>query len=213
MRIDAALLLIRPRRSGAMITCLQLIASSVTTLLAFAVCMLARAFWSASSAEIGYQVLAVGLVGVLLVPLITLGTATARLAARSRDDRLATLRLLGATARQVRRVAVAEVTVVAALGVLIGTVLSAALPFALSLLSVHGEPLRPAELWLPAWCWAVLPPALVVIAAVSALLGLRRVVLSPLGVRTRQDAPRMSWVRVLVAVLVVAAAVLAMQLV
>ena len=213
MNAYAALLLIRPRRTSAMITWLQIIASGVTTLLAFAVSMLAIAFWNVPSDEIGYQVLAFGLVGALMVPLITLGTATARLAARSRDDRLATLRLLGATGGKVRWIAIAEVTIIAAFGVLIGTVISAGLPFALSLLTMYGEPLQASELWLPWWLTAAIPPALVIIAAVSALLGLRRVVLSPLGVRTRQNAPRMSWMRVVTAVLVVGGAVLVMQMV
>lgn len=212
MSPHAALLLIRPTRGSATITGLQIIASGVTALLAFAVTMLAFAFWNAPGDEIGYQVLAFGLVALLAVPLITLGTATARLAARSRDDRLATLRLLGVTARRVRRIAVAEVTVLAAAGVLAGTACSAGLPYALSSLSVHGQPLRAAELWLPWWLAAAIPPALVLIAALSALFGLRRVVLSPLGVRTRQDAPRMSWLRVVVALAVVGAAVLVTQL-
>lgn len=212
MNPHAALLLIRPHRGSTTITALQLLASAVTTLLAFAVTMLALAFWNAPTDEIGYRVLAFGLVALLAVPLATLGTATARLAARSRDDRLATLRLLGVSPARVRGLAVAEVTVVAALGVLIGTAVSAALPFALAPLTVHGDALRPGELWLPWWAAAALPPLLVLIAALSALLGLRRVVLSPLGVRTRQDAPKLSWIRVALALLVVGAAVLVTQL-
>ncbi len=212
MNPHAVLLLIRPTRGSATITGLQVIASGVTAVLAFAVAMLAFAFWNAPTEEIGYQVLAFGLVALLLVPLITLGTATARLAARSRDDRLATLRLLGVTARRVRRIAVAEVTVVAAIGVLAGTACSAGLPYALSLLSIHGEPLQASELWLPWWLMVAIPPALVIIAALSALLGLRRVVLSPLGVRTRQDAPKMSWFRVVIALVVVGLAVLVTQM-
>lgn len=50
-----------------------------------------------------------------------------------------------------------------------------------------------------------------IIAALSALFGLRQVVLSPLGVRTRQNAPEMSWVRVVFALLVVCAAVFVAQ--
>lgn len=213
MNPHTALMMIRPHRATGTITGLQLLASGVTTLLTFAVAILALVFWNVPTDEIGYQVLAFGLVAVLIVPLITLGTATARLAARSRDDRLATLRLLGVTSGRVRRLAVAEVTIIAAVGVLIGTAVSAALPFALSLLSVHGEPLRASELWLPWWVTAAIPPALVLIASLSALLGLRKVVLSPLGVRTRQDAPQMSWFRVLIALVVLGTAVLITQMI
>lgn len=173
--------------------------------------MLAIAFWNTPTDEVGYTVLGVSLVGLLIVPLVTLGSATARLAARSRDDRLATLRLLGATSARARRIAVAEVTVIAALGVTIGTALSAALPFLLSLLTVHGKPLQAAELWLPWWLTAAIPPALIAVAATSGMLGLRQVMLYPLGVRTRQDAPRLSWLRLAAAVAVLGIAVLVMQ--
>ena len=44
-----------------------------------------------------YQALAVIALVLLVVPLVSLGGAAARLSARRRDDRLATLRLLGAT--------------------------------------------------------------------------------------------------------------------
>ncbi|KAM9867177.1 hypothetical protein ACIFOC_00093 [Leucobacter aridicollis] len=204
--------LIRPFQASAAITTLQLVASAVTALLTFAVGMLIFAFWSVPSEEPGYEVLAFGLVALLAVPLITLGTASARLAARTRDDKLATLRLLGATANQVRGIAVAEVAVVAAVGVLTGSALSALWPFALSLFSVHGERLVASDIWLPWWMWLAVPPALVVVAAISAQLGLRKVVLSPLGVRTRSDAPPMSWFRVVVGLVVLGAAVLVTQL-
>lgn len=190
---------------------LQLVAAAVTTVLTFTVAMLARVLWLAPSAEIMYQVLAVAIVGLLCVPLITLGTATARLAARSRDDRLATLRLLGATAGRVRRIAVTEVTVTAAIGVAIGTALSALLPFGLGLIWIQGAPITADSLWLPLWAAAAIPPALVAVASISALIGLRRVIISPLGVHLRAQAPRLSRARVVIAVAVLAGALLVTQ--
>ncbi|GAA1316370.1 FtsX-like permease family protein [Leucobacter albus] len=211
----AIVMLARPRGKAATVHTLQVAAAGATTLLSFAVAMLAFAFWRVSSPEPGYPILAIGLAGLLLVPLITLGTATARLAARSRDDRLATLRLLGVTAARVRALAVTEITLMAAIGVLAGTLLAALLPLALGPLTVYGEPLSATGLrldrWLPWWIAGAIPPALVAIAALSALFGLRRVVLSPLGVRTRQEAPRLSWLRVLVAALAVGGALLVVQ--
>lgn len=203
--------LIRPRRASATLTRLQLLASGVTTLLSFAVAMLAFAIWWLPSDEPAYRILAIALVGLLLVPLVTLGTATARLAARSRDDRLATLRLLGASAGRVRRIAVAEVTLVAACGVVIGTVLAAALPLALRFIPLHGGYLALADFLLPWWLAAGIPPLLVGVASLSALLGLRRVVISPLGVRTRQDAPRTGWLRLVLGLAVIGAALLVAQ--
>lgn len=211
--MSATALLLRPRSATATITMLQLVASGATALLAFAVALLACAYWRVDSEEAGYRILSLGLVGMLLVPLVALGSASARLAARSRDERLATLRLLGASAGRVRRIAVAEVTVVAAIGVAAGTALAAALPAALTLVPVHGERQSASEIGLPWWIAAAIPPALVAVAAGSALAGLRRVVLTPLGVRTRQDAPRLSRLRLVIALGVLAAAVVLVQLV
>lgn len=204
-------MLVQPRRGSNALAGLQMLASGVTTLLSFAVALLAVAFWNVPSDDVGYSILAIALVGLLIVPLVTLGTAAARLAARRRDERLATLRLLGAAARRVRRIAVAEATLIAACGVLLGSLVSLALPFGLKLLTVYGRPLTPSELWLPWWMSAAIPPVLVLLTAFSALLGLKRVILSPFGVRTRQDAPRMSWLRPVIAVAVLVAAVLVTQ--
>ena len=52
--------------------------------------------------------------GALLVMCVSLGGAAARLSARRRDDRLATLRLLGATPAAVSALAVIESAVLAA---------------------------------------------------------------------------------------------------
>ncbi|KAB1653845.1 FtsX-like permease family protein [Pseudoclavibacter chungangensis] len=207
MNASPALLLALPRGSWSILTWLQVLASAVSTLLAVAVAMLAIAYGTVPTDEPGYAVLSVALAGLSIVPLVTLSSASAGLTARSRDDRLATLRLLGASAARVRRIAVTEVTVLAAIGVVIGSAVSTALPVLLSALTVHGQPLRAAELWLPWWLAASLPPFLVAVAAVSGLVGLRRVVLSPLGVRTRPEAPRMSPLRVVAALVVLAGAV------
>ncbi|MFT4234629.1 MAG: hypothetical protein QM607_06495 [Microbacterium sp.] len=204
--------LIRPRPGNGGLTLLQLIASAVTTVLAFATTILAVRFWGtpdsgADDTGGGYRILALALVGLLLVPLLTLGTSAARLAARSRDDRLATLRLLGLSAGRVRFLAVAESTLTQALGVGAGVVLSLPLPVALSFVPVQGSRASMGDLWLPVWASASLVVLLVAIAAISAVLGLRRVVLSPLGVRARTDAPRLSPLRLVMGVIAVGAGV------
>jgi hypothetical protein len=56
---------------------------------------------------------------------------------------------------------------------------------------------------LPWPALVTVPFAVAALAAVSAVLGLRQVVISPLGVRTRQDAPKLHWLRVAVGVAVV----------
>lgn len=70
---------------------------------------------------------AVFALALLAVPLLTLGVAAARLSARRRDERLATLRLLGASTTIVTVLAVAEATLIAIVGIVAGAVLYAGL--------------------------------------------------------------------------------------
>ena len=81
----------------------------------------------------------------------------------------------------------------------------------LGLIEFRGEPLGASGVLLP---WPVLvgvPFGIAALAALSAVLGLRQVVISPLGVRTRQEAPRLHWVRLVIGVVVVALAFGAMS--
>ncbi len=67
-----------------------------------------------------YNILAVAMVAVLVVPAGTLGTSAAQLSARRREDRLAVLRLLGASSTWVRGFAVIEASLLAAAGAIAG---------------------------------------------------------------------------------------------
>lgn len=200
--LAALWLLVRPRRGPATVTGVQIAAAALATLLSFAVASVALAFWRAPGADPGYRVLAVALAGLLVFPLVSLGSAAARLSARSREERLATLRLLGVTASRVRWSAVADSTVVAATGVLLGTGIGLLLPFALQALPARGARFAQADLTLPWWLSLLIPVALIAAAALSGVLGLRSVILSPLGVRSRANAPRLSWLRVVLALVV-----------
>ncbi|KIP53389.1 FtsX-like permease family protein [Leucobacter komagatae] len=204
---SATWLLVRPRGGSTAVFAMQVVAAAVATLLSFAVAIVALTFWRVPAAEPAYRVLALALAVLLALPLTALSSAAARLSARSREERLATLRLLGVSAPRVRRLAVAESTAVAAIGVAVGTALGSLLPFALQFFPVHGSRLGPADLALPWWLTLVIPLALIGVAALSGLLGLRKVILSPLGVSARTDAPRMSWARVFLTVGAVGAAV------
>jgi hypothetical protein len=70
--------------------------------------------------EPGVKVLLVTVVIVVTAPVLTLAATTARLAAATRDRRLANLRLLGLSARRTRMVAATEVGVAATTGALAG---------------------------------------------------------------------------------------------
>lgn len=142
-----------------------------------------------------YQMLAGFAVSLMILPLLTLGGSAARLSARRRDERLSTLRLLGGTPTFVAVLTVVESTLIALVGVLAGVVLYAVTLPAVALIHFRGEALGLANLWLPAGVLLNAVTALILLAAVSAAIGLRQVVVSPLGVRTRQQPPTVRWQR------------------
>ena len=147
---------------------------------------------------------------LLVLPLLTLGGSAARLSARRRDDRLATLRLLGATPATVAAMTVAESAALALGGAVAGVLGYLLLGPAVQQIPFRGEPIG-AAYWLPPLAVLAAVAAVTLLGAVSAAVGLRRVVISPLGVRTRQSADRVRGARAVVAVVVVVAAVVALQ--
>lgn len=151
-----------------------------------------------------YRLLAVLATVFLVVPAISLGVASAKLSARRQDERLSTLSLLGAKRATIRLAAVAEPVIPASLGILagIGGYLLAAWP--LSRLVFTGEPLGYRALMMPPWLLAVVVAGLLLICLSAALIGLRRITVSPLGVRTRSLERTFPAVRVITAVLLVA---------
>jgi hypothetical protein len=200
-------LLARPSAQGAAVLVLPAIAFAVTTALMLTVLGGALMFWRWTNADAGvYQMLSVLALALLLVPLASLGGAAARLSARRRDDRLATLRLLGATPSVVARMTVLESTLVAVLGSLVGVVLYVAAMPLVGLIPFGGEPIGSGELWAGPGVLALVIVAVAALAAVSAAVGLRQVTISPLGVRTRQSAPRTHWVRIVLGVIVIGVA-------
>ncbi|PPG43280.1 permease [Pseudoclavibacter sp. RFBA6] len=130
---------------------------------------------------------------LLAVPLLTLGVAAARLSARRRDDRLATLRLLGASTTVVTVLAVAEATLIAVVGILAGTALYAALLPLVGLLHFYGGAVGAASLWVGFPILAATAAGIAVLAAASSFAGLAAVRVTPLGVRKRDKAPRVKW--------------------
>lgn len=191
----------RPSRAGLALTLLPITAFAVTTALLLVVAGAAHNFWVPKNDDDGlYQFLASVALALLVVPLAGLGGAAVRLSARRRDDRLATLRLLGAPATTVSAIAVLEATVLAAAGAVVGIGIAAAVAPAIGALSFRGEILGASAAFVSPPLLALVVGTVVGIAAISAVLGLRRVVVSPLGVRRRTEAPRLRWLPPLLAV-------------
>ncbi|NGO13326.1 ABC transporter permease [Streptomyces sp. HC44] len=108
---------------------------------------------------------------LLLVPVLGFLGQCARIGAVHRDRRLASLRLVGATAKQVRRIAALE----AGLACLLGSAVAAVFSVLLLLRVWEGPPLL---LW---GGFALVTLVVPIVAALVSVVALRRVVASPLG--------------------------------
>src|SRR5690606_8282128 len=98
-----------------------------------------------------------------------------------------------------------EATLLALAGTLLGVLGHLALTPVVGLVPFHGGPIGAGNVVLGVPGMLACVAGFVVLAAVSALVGLRRVVVSPLGVRTRQQAGSTSWLRAVGFVLAVCA--------
>lgn len=194
-------MLSRPSPGNKAVLALPAVAFALVTALSLLVLAGAMSFFThpiqASNPDLGgtYQMLAGLALALLIGPLLTLGGSAARLSARRRDERLSTLRLLGGTPALVGTISIVESTVVAAAGIAAGVVLYAVALPAVALIQFQGKALGLAQLWLNPLLVLATAAVLVALAAISAAAGLRQIVLTPLGVRTRQKAPTAHWMR------------------
>ncbi|XKH57529.1 permease [Citricoccus nitrophenolicus] len=161
----------------------------------------AASFWTIEGDLAGfYLMLSVFALMLLVFPMAGLAGSAAKLLARRRDERLSSLRLLGAGTGTVRSLAVVESVVLAAAGLLLGVVGYLVFMPLVGLIPFAGRPIGLEGMWLgTGWLFAVVG-VLLVMAAASSMAGLRRIEITPLGVRTRQEASKVHWVRVVLAV-------------
>jgi len=192
--VRLTVMLARPSRQGRAALVRPIVAFGVTTALLLVVGGGVGMFFTdpraAGEMQIIYRVLSALALVLLTVPIATLGAAAARLSARRRNDRPATLRLLGAGAGEVSAMTVVEAGATALVGGILGVGLYAALLPLVGLLPFFGGPVGAAALWTGAGAAAGAVVGVVVVATASAALSLRRVQLTPLGVARRTDPPR-----------------------
>ncbi len=140
---------------------------------------------------------------LLVVPLLVLGGAAARLGLARRDQRLAALRLVGASSGQIMGVVAAEAGATALLGAAVG-----ALPYALAVPVASRVPFGGgtwfvSDLWVGSGVLVTVLLAVLLAGILSAVSTLRRVVVSPLGVTQRHTVRSRHLWRVLVFALAV----------
>lgn len=200
-------MLLRPGAGQRSLLALPLIAFGVVTALVLTVIGGAQSFWAWTDemAPI-YQALAAIALVLLVVPLMSLGGAAARLSARRRDERLSTLRLLGVSPAGVTTATVTESVLLAGAGALFGLLGYLALSPLIALIPFRGEALGLTGVLLPPATIATVILCVLALAALSAMIGLRQVVVSPLGVRMRTTVSKVHWIRAVIAVAVLAIA-------
>ena len=165
--------------------------------------------WTDSLKDIdeGYRQIYVGLAVVacvFVVPaMMSLVAQSAVLGASGRDRRLATLRLLGLSNGDITRVTLVETGAQAITGLVIGTVLYVALVPAWSLVSFENTPIGTWEVLLPWWAYPALWALIIALAALAAVIGLKRVMVSPLGVSKRQMPKALKFWRVLLFIAII----------
>ncbi|MFC4534018.1 FtsX-like permease family protein [Sphaerisporangium dianthi] len=149
-----------------------------------------------SDAE-AYRALAAVASVLMVVPLLVFGGAAARLTVARRDRRLASLRLVGATPGQVVAMTVAEAIITAFAGAMLGLLLyTVAIP-PLTQVRISGGAWFASDIWPGALPIGAVLLAVPLLVGLSAVVGLRRVVVSPLGVARRETPPAMRFLRVI----------------
>lgn len=149
-----------------------------------------------------YVTLAVFACVLLIVPFTTLAGSAARLAATRRDERLATLRLVGATVSQVTCLTAFEAVSQAVLGALIGIGGYFAIMPLIMTLTFENRRFTFEQLWVGPVALIGTVAGVALLALVSALLTLRRVAITPLGVTARQGSTLPSGWRAVIFVVV-----------
>ena len=152
----------------------------------------------------GYVLLAAFASLLLIVPFVALAGSAARLAASRRDARLAALRLAGATTAQVTKLTALDAGGQALLGALVGMAGYFALIPAIMLLDFQNQHFTFEQLWVGLPALAAVTVGVTLLALVSALVALRRVAITPLGVTQRTGQPMPSAWRALIFLAVLA---------
>lgn len=133
--------------------------------------------------------------GLLFVPVVVLATASGRLGAARREQRLAALRLAGATPRQILAMTGVEAAAVGAAGSVAGALGYVALLPVLARFPLGIGTWYAGDLWVGGSGLLAVVAGVALLTALSAVTTLRQVARSPLGVAQQADPRRTRLVR------------------
>lgn len=145
-----------------------------------------------------YFILAIVACALLIPTMAGLASGAAVLGARSRDRRLAVMRLVGLSSADVTRMSLIDTAIQAVAGIVVGVVVYLVTLPAWGLLTMQAIAVRPGEMLLPWWGILAVCAATFATGLFAAAWGLRGVRISPLGVSRRSVGPALKVWRVLV---------------
>lgn len=134
---------------------------------------------------------------VLLVPSLVLVASSARLTAARREERMAALRLAGATPGQVTSMVAAETGLSAGVGALAGLLFSSALYGLATFIPWGGGTWLSSDFSLPVGLLVAIVVAIPALVVLAGVLGLRRVLSTPLFVGGGHQVKPLHWWRLL----------------
>lgn len=137
---------------------------------------------------IGVLIIVLAAVGAIAPVAVFVSTATRMTAAR-RESRLAALRLVGATPGQVARLAVIEAVLATSIGAVAGIGLFLATRPLIARIPLDATTWWPDTIAPPLAAAIALLLAIQVVGAAGALVAMRRLTITPLGVQRRSAAP------------------------
>ncbi|WP_350281718.1 FtsX-like permease family protein [Kribbella sp. HUAS MG21] len=133
---------------------------------------------------------------LVLFPILSLVGQAAGVAARRREHRLAALRLAGATRTQVLWLSAVEQAVLALAGAVVGLLAYTVLSPLIAQIPLGGGRWYVSDITVQWWTVLVVLVAVPVLSVISALIGLGRVSITPLGVVRGQTRKGVSVVRI-----------------
>ena len=145
-----------------------------------------------------YVVAAFFACALLIVPILGLGGAAARLGAQSKAESLAAMRLVGLSSGQATTIRVIESLATTVAGIVVGIIVWIAMLPLWSNFTFQTKEIVPNETLLPWWLILGGIAVLLLLSVASTVLGLRQVWISPLGVAKRGTQPGVKLVRLMV---------------
>ncbi len=137
---------------------------------------------------VGVLIIVIAAIGALAPVAVFVSTAT-RMSAARREQRLAALRLVGATPRQVAGLAVVEALLSTVVGAVAGVVLFIATRPLIALIPLDSTTWWPDTIVPPVPAAIALLLAVQAVGTVGALVAMRRLTITPLGVQRRSVPP------------------------